>query len=186
MARYLPLPLLLLWSLAAVAAGKQYIITVDRLACVYCAYDIEKKLGKIDGVKEIEVDFAKGLVTVNVGEGVELTESEMEQLFKDAGFTYRSMTQQLWDVAVFAAGTQYIIRVDGLACPYCAYGIEKKLKKIHGVEDIDVDLDKGLVTVNVRKSVELAEQQMVQLFKDTGFTYRSMTQQPLQTPSSHD
>ena len=96
------------------------------------------------------------------------------------------MTQQLWDVAVFAAGTQYIIRVDGLACPYCAYGIEKKLKKIHGVEDIDVDLDKGLVTVNVREGVELAEQQMVQLFKDTGFTYRSMTQQPLQTPSSHD
>ncbi|HIA76655.1 MAG TPA: copper chaperone [Gammaproteobacteria bacterium] len=96
------------------------------------------------------------------------------------------MTQQLWDVAVFAAGTQYIIRVDGLACPYCAYGIEKQLKKIDGVRDIDVDLDRGLVTVNVNKSVELAEQQMVQLFKDTGFTYRSMTQQPLQTPSSHD
>jgi len=80
---------------------------------------------------------------------------------------------------VLAAGTQYAMRVDGLACPYCAYGIEKKLKQIDGVKRIDVDLDKGLVTVNVREGVELTEPQMKQLFKDAGFTYRSMTNQPL-------
>lgn len=85
----------------------------------------------------------------------------------------------LWSLAAFAAGTQYVMRVDGLACPYCAYGIEKKLKAIEGVETIDVDLDKGLVTVNVGEGVELTEPQMVQLFKDAGFTYRSMTKQPL-------
>lgn len=32
----------------------------------------------------------------------------------------------LWSLAALAAGTQYAMRVDGLACPYCAYGIEKK------------------------------------------------------------
>ncbi len=85
----------------------------------------------------------------------------------------------LWSLAAFAAGTQYIMRVDGLACPYCAYGIEKKLNKIDGVESLDVDLNKGLVTVNVREGVELTEPQMVQLFNDAGFTYRSMTKQPL-------
>ena len=100
--------------------------------------------------------------------------------------TIAGLTLLTLSVAAWGQGQQYQLRVDGLACAYCAYGIEKKLKKIDGVRDIDVDLDRGLVTVNVNKSVELAEQQMVQLFKDTGFTYRSMTQQPLQTPSSHD
>lgn len=85
----------------------------------------------------------------------------------------------LWSLAVLAAGTQYVMRVDGLACPYCAYGVEKKLKQIKGVEKIDVDLDKGLVIVNVREHVELTEPQMIQLFKDAGFTYRSMTKKPL-------
>lgn len=84
----------------------------------------------------------------------------------------------LWSLTAIAGGTQYVMRVDGLACPYCAYGIEKKLKQIEGVEKIDVDLEKGLVTVNVREGVELTEPQMVQLFKDAGFTYRSMTAQP--------
>lgn len=85
----------------------------------------------------------------------------------------------LWSLAALAAGTQYVMRVDGLACPYCAYGIEKKLNQIKGVENIDVDLDKGLVTVNVREGVELTEPQMDQLFKDAGFTYRSMTKHTL-------
>ncbi|WJW76431.1 heavy-metal-associated domain-containing protein [Thiohalobacter sp. IOR34] len=84
----------------------------------------------------------------------------------------------LWSVAVLAAGTQYVMRVDGLACPYCAYGIEKKLKQIDGVEQIDVDLEKGLVTVDVVEGVRLTEAQMTRLFKDAGFTYRGMTERP--------
>jgi mercuric ion binding protein len=84
-----------------------------------------------------------------------------------------------WSLALFAAGTQYVVRVDGLACPYCAYGIEKKLKEIEGVENIDIDLDKGLVTVDTHEGVELTEPQLEQLFKDAGFTYRSMSKLPL-------
>ena len=34
----------------------------------------------------------------------------------------------------------YEIRVAGLACPFCAYGIEKHLRKIEGVEQIEVDV----------------------------------------------
>ncbi len=84
-----------------------------------------------------------------------------------------------WNVAALAEGTQYTMRVDGLACPYCAYGIEKKLNAIDGVEKIDVNLNKGLVTVNVADGVKLTEEQMTQLFKDAGFTYRSMTESTL-------
>lgn len=88
------------------------------------------------------------------------------------------MTLALNGIA-FAAGSQYIMRVDGLACPYCAYGIEKKLKKIDGVKKIDIDLNKGLVIVNVAEGVILSEEKMKKLFKDAGFTYRSMKRKPL-------
>jgi mercuric ion binding protein len=84
----------------------------------------------------------------------------------------------LWSLSAFAAGLQYQMRVDGLACPFCAYGIEKKLKGIDGVETVDVDLENGEVTVNTRDNVELTDAGMVKLFKDAGFTYRSMTKQP--------
>jgi len=66
------------------------------------------------------------------------------------------------------------MRVDGLACPYCAYGIEKKFKKIKGVTAIDVDLKKGIVIVCALNSVKFNDKQLTQLFEDSGFTYRSM------------
>jgi mercuric ion binding protein len=94
MKRYFLLPLLLLWSLAALAAGTQYAMRVDGLACPYCAYGIEKKLNQVEGVERIDIDLEKGLVIVYVREGVEINEARMQQLFKDAGFTYRSMTRQ--------------------------------------------------------------------------------------------
>ncbi len=74
----------------------------------------------------------------------------------------------------FAAGTHYDIRVDGLACPFCAYGIEKKFKKMEGISDIKVDLDKGVVSVNAAEGVELQADKLKKLFNESGFTYRSM------------
>lgn len=86
----------------------------------------------------------------------------------------------LWTTGSWAAASmQYMMRVDGLACPYCAYGIEKKLNQIKGVEHVDVDLKKGIVIVDVAEGVKLQPEQMKKLFKDAGFTYRSMERKPL-------
>ena len=70
-----------------------------------------------------------------------------------------------------AGSTEYKIRVDGLACPFCAYGIEKKFNKIDGVESTHVDLAKGIVTVKTH-DVKLEDAQLKKLFEDAGFTYR--------------
>ncbi|MFK5915710.1 MAG: heavy metal-associated domain-containing protein [Woeseiaceae bacterium] len=74
----------------------------------------------------------------------------------------------------FAAGSNYSIRVDGLACPFCAYGIEKKFKAMDGISNIKVDLDNGIVSVDAKEGLELKEDKMIKLFNDSGFTYRSM------------
>ncbi|PHS56840.1 MAG: heavy metal transport/detoxification protein [Sulfurimonas sp.] len=78
-------------------------------------------------------------------------------------------------VSLSADGLRYIMRVDGLACPYCAYGIEKKLKAINGIKKINVKLEKGLVIVDVKDGVILSEKRMIKLFNNAGFTFRSMT-----------
>ncbi len=37
------------------------------------------------------------------------------------------------------------LRINGLVCPFCAFGIEKKLRNIEGVERVTVLLDEGVV-----------------------------------------
>ncbi len=92
----------------------------------------------------------------------------------------------IWSAVALAAGTEYRMRVDGLVCPYCAYGVEKKLKAIKGVEKIDVDLNAGLVTVDVAEGVTLTAPQMKTLFQDAGFTYRSMVKKPLNEDAKNE
>lgn len=85
----------------------------------------------------------------------------------------------LWSSMALAAGTQYDLRVDGLSCPFCAYGIEKKLRKTKGVDSVEIDLEQGVVVVKAGEGVKLTEGQFKQLVKDAGFTLRSMTEKPL-------
>lgn len=84
-----------------------------------------------------------------------------------------------WSATLFAAGTQYNLRVDGLACPFCSYGIEKKLINTEGVGSVTFDLEKGLVIVKTKEGVTLTESMLKQLIDDAGFTLRSMSEQPL-------
>lgn len=73
-----------------------------------------------------------------------------------------------------ATESKYEIRADGLACPYCAYGIEKKLMAIAGVKHVDIKLKQGTVLVTGEETLNFEEQQLKTLFNDAGFTYRSM------------
>ena len=83
----------------------------------------------------------------------------------------------LWSGTLLAAGTQYNLRVDGLACPFCAYGIEKKLVKSEGVESVTFDLEKGLVKVKTKEGVKLSEETIRKLVNDAGFTLRAMSEE---------
>lgn len=73
------------------------------------------------------------------------------------------------------AGQTYQLRVDGLACAYCAYGIEKAFMQTEGVKYVDIDFEQGLVLVDVEDGVHFEETQLKEIVNDAGFTLRSVT-----------
>ena len=68
-----------------------------------------------------------------------------------------------------AAPPAYKLRVDGLACPFCAYGIEKKLSAIAGVRTIDVDIASGTVTVTMTEGTTLDKATATAAVEAAGF-----------------
>jgi mercuric ion binding protein len=75
-------------------------------------------------------------------------------------------------LAAFADGHVYRLRVDGLACPFCAYGVEKKLSGVNGVEKLTLDIDAGLVTVTMAPGAALDEAVARKAISAAGFTLR--------------
>lgn len=76
-------------------------------------------------------------------------------------------------IPAFAGGLNYQIGVNGLACPFCAYGIEKRLNVIDGVEKISVDIEAGEVIVSMAEGKRLSEAQAQEKVEEAGFTLNS-------------
>lgn len=77
--------------------------------------------------------------------------------------------------ALFAQSKQVNVRVDGLSCPFCAYGLEKKFKKIEGANDIKIDVDKGLLTFTMDEDKTVTEEEIKKKVKQAGFTPKEIT-----------
>ena len=79
-------------------------------------------------------------------------------------------------VRAYAASEAYQLGVDGLACPFCAYGIEKQLSYIDGVENIEIDIKKGQVIMTMVEGAVLSEERAREAVTAAGFTLRSFAQ----------
>lgn len=76
----------------------------------------------------------------------------------------------LWSGLVIAQDAQYRLAVNGLACPFCAYGIEKKLESLDGVDTVDIQLNEGVVVVTMEQGATLSEDRAREAVSEAGFT----------------
>ena len=67
------------------------------------------------------------------------------------------------------------VEVDGLACPFCAYGLEKKLNKLEGIEDLYIELQDGTATFNIPSTKTPSEESLIKIVADAGFKARKVT-----------
>ena len=62
------------------------------------------------------------------------------------------------------------VQVDGLSCPFCAYGLEKKLSDLDGVDSIKIDIENGMLTLIVQEDKTINEEVIKEKIKEAGFT----------------
>ncbi len=79
----------------------------------------------------------------------------------------------LISAVALAAPQAFKLILDGLACPFCDYGIEKQLSSVDGVQSVDVDIKAGVVIVTMADGVTLDETEARKAVKDAGFDLRS-------------
>lgn len=57
----------------------------------------------------------------------------------------------------------------GMSCPFCAYGVEQKLKKLDGVEELKVELKSGVATLRLEEGADLSNETLKETVDDAGF-----------------
>lgn len=92
-----------------------------------------------------------------------------------------ALSRTLASVAVLAligvpvlGNTQYILEVKGLSCPFCAYGLEKKLKRVKNVESVSIFMEKGQATVVAKEGSEIDQGELKKAVQEAGFSLGSV------------
>ena len=62
------------------------------------------------------------------------------------------------------------VMVEGLACPFCVFGIEKRLKKVDGVGGVEVDIKSGEVSLSATEGESIAVAAIPGAVEKAGFT----------------
>ncbi len=68
----------------------------------------------------------------------------------------------------------YEVVVDGMACPFCAYGIEKQLDRITGISETELDVSAGVIRLSVDENVVLDESAVRRAVEKAGFSLRAL------------
>lgn len=76
-------------------------------------------------------------------------------------------------------GERITLRVDGLSCPFCAYGLEKNIKSLGGVSNLDIKVNDGIATFDVKSGVTITDGQLKKVVQDAGFTLRDIKRESL-------
>ncbi|MGB3728515.1 MAG: heavy-metal-associated domain-containing protein [Thermodesulfobacteriota bacterium] len=65
---------------------------------------------------------------------------------------------------------QATMQVDGMTCPFCIYGIEKKLKSVEEVKDAEANLKSGTVDITFKENAVVSIKRLDKAVDDSGFT----------------
>lgn len=83
------------------------------------------------------------------------------------------------EAAAVVAGPQRIeMIVHGLSCPFCAYGLEKKLRTLDGVDSLSIDFKTGKVVLLVRDGSKAGDRRLQELVEDAGFEVAGIDRAP--------
>jgi len=74
-----------------------------------------------------------------------------------------------------ATSAHYVVAVEGMACPFCVFGLERELKAVDGVAEVAVSLGESRATVDVRPGAVVQPEVLRSAIREAGFTPGDIT-----------
>ena len=123
---------------------KQAQVDVKGMHCAACSSRIERVLSGLEGVSNASVNLAAETLALQWDENT-IHYKQIQERVSDLGFTLGELTEPEQDTLEFGIG--------GMHCASCSSRIENVLRKVEGVEAVDVNLATESAKVVVNRSV---------------------------------
>ncbi|MFD2516921.1 heavy metal translocating P-type ATPase [Salinimicrobium flavum] len=138
-------------------AGMEHRYQISGMTCNGCRSHVEETLQKVNGVKNASVDLEKSEAVIGMEKHIPIGVFE-DALQKD-GSKYH----------IHSEGSKEKYQVTGMTCNGCRSHVEETLKKIEGVKEVAVDLEKAEAVIFAEKPIPVTTLQ--EALRKDGNTY---------------
>ncbi len=119
--------------------GQRATLQLKGMHCANCALSIEKGVGRLPGVKRASVNFAAEKLAVEFVSEEQSLQGIIARVV-ELGYQARSSDSR-------QAEGRLAFAVAGMHCASCAQGIEKKLRQLEGMADVQVNFTENRASV---------------------------------------
>lgn len=134
-------------------ASEKITLNIEGMTCAACSARIEKSLGKLDGVQEVNVNLLANKATIVI---------DSEKLTK------KNLVDTIYKTGYEVPLERRTILVQGMTCAACSARVEKALNKIEGVEKAHVNLSNNKATVEFPTGL-IEDSQLIAVIEKTGY-----------------
>ena len=87
-------------------------------------------------------------------------------------FRVLAMTAALVAIGFSSAAEvrKVVVAVEGMSCPFCAFGVEKKLRTVPGTAEVSVDMGDGTATLSPARGDSIEVTAVPEAIRRAGFT----------------
>ncbi len=135
-------------------------VPIVGMHCTSCAFTLQKVIGELDGVREANVNYAKGEATVKYQAG-DVTLKDLQAAVRDVGYDIGSV--------------KVTFKVKAMHCASCITKIEKALDELPGVVKGTVDLATGKALVEYLPSI-VGPARIAKTIEEVGYEVESPSQ----------
>ena len=139
----------------------QVILSVIGMVCMSCVNNIETNIGKMAGVKSVNVSLDHNTATVQYCPST-ITPAKLCEAIEDLGFEASPLSEQQPSSKTVTVG------IEGMTCNSCVQLIEKTVSAVDGIIKITVSLDKKEAVI-VYNFNTLTDEDVKNAIEDTGF-----------------
>ncbi len=104
-------------------------MVIKGMSCPFCAFGLEKKLKKVEGVKSIKITLKTGKTVLSAEDGKSINVSQIPKAVKDAGFTIDSIEITAVGTIIMDDQKEMSLQVDGTSDTYRLTEVKNPVKK---------------------------------------------------------
>ena len=150
----------------------RHLFQVGGMRCASCQAHVAKAVKAVPGVQNVEVNLVTGRMTVETDDAPDMP-GKIVDAVKNAGFT----AEIVEETPAPAAAVEHIFQVGGMRCASCQAHVAKAVKAVPGVQDAEVNLVTGRMTVKCDNAPDMP-QRIVDAVKNAGFTAEQVNEAP--------